>query len=112
MNNTECIRGIQDCKAADIAKTVATMIRNNTGHLAQHQRVTEQAHRPIQASLSPGDESASVFPFAVFSSRSKCYRRRPWRNSRGKEGNCMNAPRSSSNAVDRVDDSGSDPRVH
>src|SRR6266852_2848466 len=74
-NNTECIRGIQDCKAADIAKTVATMIRNNTGHLAQHQRVTEQAHRPIQASLSPGDESTFVIPFAVFSSRSKCYRR-------------------------------------
>src|SRR5712692_8342468 len=53
-NNTECIRGIRDCKVADISKTVVTMLRNNMGRLAQHRRVTERAHRPIQATACPG----------------------------------------------------------
>ena len=62
MNNTECTRRIRARKAICISRTLAIMIRNNRGHLAQPQRVTERAPHPIQAALSPGDESTSVFP--------------------------------------------------
>src|SRR5712692_6032364 len=62
MNNTECTRRIRARKAVDISRTLAIMIRNNRGRLAQHQRVTERAHRPIQAALSPGGDRTSVFP--------------------------------------------------